>query len=177
MLSVSTQIAGPTSQAQAAWELEKLSKLTFILSNWQGTVLERKNAERRARRSLRKKCTVRFVEMDGGSERMPVCEFDPDEAPRQISEPTFLSQDHNDIPWYEQEHEELPWWEYPDLDEDDPVTALCRKIMSAGDRELEDKEVEIRIARIEATVTKAALKLLNKRLYRKQLSMDSTIGK
>jgi len=56
-------------------------------------------------------------------------EFDPDEAVLCMKDPNFVTIDYDEIPWYEQDYEELPWWEYPDLEEDDEVTAMVKNVI------------------------------------------------
>ena len=56
-------------------------------------------------------------------------EYDPAEAVFTLKDDNFETQDHDQTPWYEEEYEELPWWEYPDLEEEDEVTALCLEAM------------------------------------------------
>lgn len=56
-------------------------------------------------------------------------------------------------PWYDEEYEEMPWWEYPDLDEDDEITVLCKKVARNQDPAYVD--------RVEALVWTAVVKLQN----------------
>ncbi|CAB9496783.1 LRR receptor-like serine threonine-protein kinase [Seminavis robusta] len=71
------------------------------------------------------------------------------------------------VPWYEQYYEELPWYEQPDLDEDDALTALCKKVLMASeDFDMNWQRLEERAVRVEARVINFALKLKNKRALR-----------
>jgi hypothetical protein len=75
-----------------------------------GTVFQAKKAHRRSQMSLFR---VVFRE-----ELCSFQEFDKDESPQQINDPSHIAEEHNDIPWDEWEEEVLlNWWDQPDLDE------------------------------------------------------------
>ena len=87
-----------------------------------------------------------------------------------VNDPNHVAEEHdkNELPWYEQDYEELPWHMQPDLDEDDELTALCKKILVAGeDGEVNERILADRTARVEANVMGFALKLKNKAIARK----------
>lgn len=65
--------------------------------------------------------------------------------------------------WYEEKYEEVPWYEQQDLDEDDALTALCKKVLKAekdGEQKLQHLE------RVQATVINFGLKLNQRFLNR-----------
>lgn len=74
--------------------------------------------------------------------------------------------DYTETPWYEEEEEEIPWWEMPDLDEDDEITALCKKVVDAG-IDYDARRRAEHAERIEIAVCKFALNLKNKVASRK----------
>jgi hypothetical protein len=77
-----------------------------------GTVFTEKKAQRRSERSL---FHVSFLE---GEAMCASIEFDEEESPKQIKDPSHVPEEHNDIPWDEWEEEPLTnWWDQPDLDE------------------------------------------------------------
>ncbi|CAB9518579.1 expressed unknown protein [Seminavis robusta] len=80
-----------------------------------------------------------------------------------VNDENHVAEDHDDIPWYEQDYQELPWYEQPDLDEDDALTALCKKVLTAGEEgEENQKRLQEYAERVEARVIGFALKLRNR---------------
>ena len=137
---------------------EELSKTSSIINVWQDRCLQtkkansqsRKNAYWRKKRSDPKvnfrdkekdiqKIGIYYAEDDINEEgdEIPVyhdvfveeVEYDPEEAVFTMKNEDFETEDHDQTPWFEEEYEELPWWEYPDLEEEDEITALCLQAM------------------------------------------------
>jgi hypothetical protein len=81
------------------------------------------------------------------------------DAPLNINDDDHIPVDHNQIPWDEDSYVELPWWDQPDLDEDDEVTALCKKVLLAGAKDSESKSIEIKADKIHSLIIKFALKV------------------
>lgn len=92
------------------------------------------------------------------------------DSPLSVNVAVHVAPDHNEVPWYDKEYEELPWYLQPDLDEDDALTALCKKVLLASENVEENlDELERRAVRVEAHVIEFALKLKNKREQRKKM--------
>jgi hypothetical protein len=83
------------------------------------------------------------------------------DSARSVNEEDHVAENHHDVPWYEQDYEELPWYAQPDLDEDDALTALCKKVLCAEGEE-NQKRLDERAQRLEANVIGFALKLRNR---------------
>lgn len=92
------------------------------------------------------------------------------DSPLSVNVAVHVAPNHNEVPWYDREYEELPWYLQPDLDEDDALTVLCKKVLLASENVEENLEqLERRAVRVEAHVIEFALKLKNKREQRKQM--------
>jgi Leucine rich repeat len=77
------------------------------------------------------------------------------------------------VPWYDQDYQELPWFEQPDLEEDDNLTKLCKRVLVASENYDENLQLlEQRAGRVESNVIKFALKLQNRRALRMQLEQQ-----
>ncbi|GKY96865.1 hypothetical protein MPSEU_000645600 [Mayamaea pseudoterrestris] len=90
-----------------------------------------------------------------------ILEFDEEESPKQMKDPSHVAEEHNDIPWDEWEEEPLTnWWDQPDLDEDDEVTKLCKRVLIASaSKDLGEGNIEIKADKIHALVIKFVLKV------------------
>jgi hypothetical protein len=92
--------------------IKRDERMKCLTETMLGTLLTEKRAQRRCERSLFR---VSFKE---GEAMCSSIEFDEDEAPKQINDPSHVSEDHDHIPWDEWEEEPLTnWWDQPDLDE------------------------------------------------------------
>ena len=92
-----------------------------------------------------------------------------------VNDATHIAEDYKETPWYEEDYEELPWHQQPDLDADDELTALCKKVLLAGeDRQENEQLLQARAERVEAKVIGFALKLKNRWLERKKSRSNSS---
>jgi hypothetical protein len=115
-----------------------------------------------AKSSMRKSTlmdmSIEFKENAIGEIEPIEIEFDPDESVMCMTNPSFFSLDHDEVPWEEKSFKDLPWWDYPDLTEDDEMTALVKRVLIAGTKK-KCKNQEIYADRIQALVIEFALKV------------------
>lgn len=158
-------------------------KLKLLTESMLGPLFDAKKEQRRNDRRLFR------VSFKDGAQMCAECVFDCEESPKQISDPTHVSENHNDIPWDEWEEEELVnWWDQPDLDEvscmmwvllrwalfltvsylfhvpiplqDDELTKLCKKVLIASaSKDIGEGNIEIKADKIHALVIKFVLKV------------------
>ena len=89
-------------------------------------------------------------------------EFDPESCVLSLSSTNFSStpdDSADETPWYEQDYQELAWWEYPDLEEDDESTKLCKAAIPMKNRSLSTDKMYV--IRVESLVWTAMLKFQN----------------
>jgi len=138
-----------------------------------------KKNERRESRRNNKLC----VQFDEEEIIKSICIYNPEFATLSISIPGFeyeeRNEDDKEIRWYEEEEQEdIPWWEQPDLDEDDEITILCKKLLHAGDYDLNylrtytdnsirDEDLEKKLIHVEASVATCAVQWKNRFLSHK----------
>lgn len=80
--------------------------------------------------------------------------FDPNSIVSSLRGAPIFNSEELDTPWYEQDYQELAWWEYPDLDDDDEIKVLCKKVTCQN-------ENTPHVQRVEILVYTAALKMIN----------------
>ena len=130
----------------------KLRRMNGIVRHWKHTSLARKNSSHSLKQKSKRK-QRRAVKIDTKKNKSK--EFDPEESVLSMSsnKPTEEDESDEELPWYEQDYEEMDWWDYPDLDEEDEITQLVRKIARQQDLAY--------IERVESLVWTAATKLKN----------------
>jgi len=130
--------------------------------------------------SFRKKKSKKKKKM---TTRTTMLEFDPDYAPMSITVPGYRGKKYDHLKtWDEGESEEIPWWEMPDLDEEDELTGLIKKVQGAGDYDkksfqkneiyqaysggttgtVDAEEIDLAANRVEGMLYKFALKMRGK---------------
>lgn len=126
-----------------------------VIETLVSSIHERQKSERRSQRKVQD-LHVKFPEDE--EQLILAKEFDPENSALSITDPSHEGEPHDQIPWDEADYEEIPWWDQPDLDEDDEITALCKKILLAGGRGKTGNH-EIQADKIHSLVIKFALKV------------------
>jgi hypothetical protein len=155
----STELTADCTEAesQSKGELQPIKEVAFYRETTTDWVETMRLLRKKTSRNRRGVCNVAFTEV-----LVTDCVeyLQEEDSPLSVNDPDHVAEDHKEVPWYEEDYEELPWYAQPDLDEDDAITALCKKILTAGeDAEENQKRLEFQAAKVEAKVLGFALKL------------------
>ena len=157
-----------------------LRRMSGIVSIWQQYALQQRNEQQKQRRRRHRTTTTTSSSSSSSSStsskqregkivqwklsKNETKEFDQDACVLCLSRPSMTVTKEDDMEdalqlrWYEQDYQELQWWEYPDLDEEDEITAMVRNCCSQRPQQ----KLELRyVEHVEGIVWTAALRLLN----------------
>ena len=144
----------PSRGIDGKWSRRDVSKLLHIVAVWKQHALQTKRQQQRKNKKTSKQKSVQFPT----HKKVTHCfEFDPEAA----VVPALASLDKSPAttPWYELDDEVMAWWEYPDLEEDDESTKLCKAAIPMKNRSLSTDKMYV--IRVESLVWTAVLKFQN----------------
>ena len=132
--------------------IRALRKMNHVVNVIKAANLERRNQKQKRRSAKRRKQKQRRLMFRREEETL---RYDEENSVLSVLDPTLpVPEDDGEIPWDEQDYEEFPWYEYPDLDEDDEITVLIKRVVGSG-------VSPQYVGRVEATVWTFAVKLQN----------------